>query len=259
VAQAGSRSQSLQTPLNRNKAGGGGMMAFIQPKNWSDFQHYRDRSPSWIKLHKRLLDDYDFQCLPIASKALAPMLWLIASEHEQGIIDADPKKLGFRLRMTSSQVTDALNPLIEGGFFSVLQDASGPLAEAERVASLEKRREEEENKKREEEIKRARARDFEEFWSLCPKKVGKPKAKQKFMALSVPAEMLVDRMRVYAASRRGEDQQFTLHPTTWLNQGRWEDEIGNSAKIIRPTAFNSPEEQEAQRKAMEAAYGKAAQ
>ena len=230
-------------------------MARIAPKNWNEFQHYRDRDPTWIKLHKKLLDDFEFQCLPVASRALAPMLWLIASEDTQGIIDADPKKLGFRLRMTSSQVTDALNPLIEGGFFSVLQDASAALAETERVASLE---EEEENNKREEDNKRARARDFEAFWKACPKKVGKPKALKSFLTAikTVPASTLIDKVRSYAASRRGEDDKFTLHPATWLNQGRWEDEAGATVIPIN-TPFNSPEEQEAQRLARERAYGTA--
>jgi transposase InsO family protein len=30
-------------------------------------QHYKERSPRWIKLHRKTLDDYEFQCLPLAS------------------------------------------------------------------------------------------------------------------------------------------------------------------------------------------------
>ena len=29
-------------------------------RNWSDFQHYKDRSPPWIRLHRDLLDNYEF-------------------------------------------------------------------------------------------------------------------------------------------------------------------------------------------------------
>jgi hypothetical protein len=32
----------------------------LTPKNWKSFQHYKDRAPAWIKLHKALLDDYNF-------------------------------------------------------------------------------------------------------------------------------------------------------------------------------------------------------
>lgn len=110
-------------------------------KNWADFQHYKDRSPSWLKLHRSLLDDYEFQSLPVASRALAPMLWLLASEHKDissGLIDADHKKIAFRLRMKESDVTDAIKPLISAGFIEVTGDATDTLAEAVRTSIPEK-------------------------------------------------------------------------------------------------------------------------
>ena len=100
----------------------------IAPKNWRDFQHYKDRNPPWIRLHKGLLDNYEFQCLPVASRALAPMLWLLASDHIDGIIDADVKRLAFRLRMDAAELSQALKPLIDAGFFEVVESASGALA-----------------------------------------------------------------------------------------------------------------------------------
>lgn len=123
----------------------------IKPKNWSSFQHYKDRSPSWIKLHKRLLDDFEFHCLPLASRALAPMLWLLASESEDGEIECNWKRLAFRLRCEPDEVEYAVKALIEQGFFESDEDASALLAEPERDASLEKRREENINKEREKE------------------------------------------------------------------------------------------------------------
>lgn len=101
----------------------------IVPKNWRDFQHYKDRNPPWIRLHKSLLDNYDFQCLPVASRALAPMLWLLASDSLDGKIDATPKRLAFRLRMTEREAVEALKPLIDNGFFMPEQDASELLAD----------------------------------------------------------------------------------------------------------------------------------
>jgi len=223
-------------------------MALIAAKNWAEFQHYKDRDPSWIKLHKKLLDDFDFQCLPVASRALAPMLWLIASESKEGIIDAEPKKLGFRLRMTPKEVTDALNPLIDGGFFSVLQDASDPLARPERGASPEK---EEERRDREEENKRACARAFEDFWTVCPRKVAKPKAFSSFKTAlkTIAAPELIAAMARYASSRKGEDDKFTLHPTTWLNQQRWLDtpSAGTSAAPGRDLELSAIQELERQK------------
>lgn len=110
----------------------------IKPKKWDEFQHYRDRNPSWIKLHRKLLDDVAFQRLPRASQALAPMLWLIASELPEGIIDANPVDLAFRLRWPESELTDALSPLIGKGFFEVVQFDSTVLADVKHAASPER-------------------------------------------------------------------------------------------------------------------------
>lgn len=113
----------------------------ITPKNWASFQHYKDRSPSWIKLHRGLLDDFTFARLPVASRALAPLLWLLASEYEGGKITASPEELAFRLRLSDSDLMEALKPLIDSGFFI----ASEMLADCKQDACLEKRREEREN------------------------------------------------------------------------------------------------------------------
>lgn len=94
----------------------------IKPKKWSEFQHYKDGSNvTWVKLHMRLLDDFEFQGLPVESRALAPMLWLIAGQHPEGIIDASPETLAFRLRIKVSEVEHALSPLIGKGFFDVVE------------------------------------------------------------------------------------------------------------------------------------------
>ena len=116
----------------------------LVPKSWSTFQHYKNRNPPWVKLHKTLLDDRDFFCLPVASKALAPMLWLLASEGEDGIIEKDLGDIAFRLRMTEADLTDALKPLVDKGFFI---DASGMLAERQRVAIPETEKETEKEKR----------------------------------------------------------------------------------------------------------------
>jgi flagellar biosynthesis GTPase FlhF len=122
-------------------------------KNWSEFQHYKDRSPSWIKLHKRILDDRVFHLLPVASRALAPMIWLLASEHEGGVLPFDLGDFAYRLRQTEKEIENAVNPLIDKGFLILAQTASEPLAEGLQVAiprREEKRREENINQRREE-------------------------------------------------------------------------------------------------------------
>lgn len=106
-------------------------------KKWNEFQHYNTRRPPWIKLHRVFLDDFDFHCLPVASRALAPMLWLLASESDDGSIVADVKEIAFRTHTAEAEVEAGLSPLIEKGFFVRLQDASNTLALGQQSACLE--------------------------------------------------------------------------------------------------------------------------
>ena len=109
-------------------------MRTAKVKKWAEFQHYKNRCPPWIKLQKSILDDFDFACLPIASKALAPLLWLLASESTDGDVRIDPDWLAFRLRFSVDDVRAGLTPLIEKGFLIV---ASEVLAECLQDACLE--------------------------------------------------------------------------------------------------------------------------
>jgi hypothetical protein len=88
----------------------------LRVKGWARFQHYKHRRPPWIRLHRSLLDDVDWHRLPVASRALAPMLWLLASETPEGSIDGASDTLAFRLRIASTELEEALNPLIAGGW-----------------------------------------------------------------------------------------------------------------------------------------------
>jgi hypothetical protein len=110
----------------------------LTPKNWQSFQHYKDRAPAWIKLHRTILDNADFQRLPVASRALAPMLWLLAAEYDGGAITANEDDVSWRLRMTLPDFRVALQPLLDKGFFSLEISDSKPLADRKRDAIPEK-------------------------------------------------------------------------------------------------------------------------
>ena len=125
----------------------------LQPKNWAVFQHYKDRCPPWIKLHRDLLNDRSFMRLPLASKALAPMLWLLASESKDGIFDGSVDELVFRLHISEKEYKDGLKPLIDKGFFVV---ASEVLADCNQIAIPETERETEREKETETEKKTTR-------------------------------------------------------------------------------------------------------
>lgn len=200
----------------------------LTPKNWGEFQHYKDREPSWIKLHKSLLTNYEFVCLPVASKALAPMLWLLASEYKDGIIDASLDKIAFRLSMKRGELADALTPLLESGFF----DASEPLAECKQPASLEKedigkrdieKKEEKEKETREVALSSDDPFDFIKFWTAWPNRVGKPAAQKAFKSARRRASLEEILAGVESYIRDKPPDRPWLNPATFLNQNRWED------------------------------------
>jgi hypothetical protein len=102
------------------------------------------------------------------------------------------------------------------------------------------------------EAKKAESR-FAEFWSIYPKRVGKPLAKAKFDAIvkggfktrtldrdsgqfveieiEATADEIIAGTRRYVESlidkntfKRKIEDKFIPHPATFLNQGRWADE-----------------------------------
>lgn len=78
-------------------------------KNWSKFQHFKDRRPPWIKLYRDILDDMEwFKLDPVAAKALV-MLWLIASEDDGRLPDVET--LAFRLRKSNSEIETIISKL----------------------------------------------------------------------------------------------------------------------------------------------------
>jgi len=207
----------------------------IAPKDWKKFQHYAGRTPPWIKLHRGLLDDYNFHVLPVASKALAPCLWLLASEYENGLIDASEKEVAFRLRVSVSELRSAIKPLIDNGFFI---DASGVLAGCYQDAILDIEKETEKDIEVEEE-KETRARrasfvdpDFENrFWREWPNKVGKPAAMKAWAAARKRGHSVASIMiglEIYV-SNKPPDRPW-LNPSTFLNQERFLDQPAQAAE-----------------------------
>lgn len=124
-------------------------MKWLNVKNWQEFQHYADRNPSWIKLHRALLDDYEFCALPDHAKGHLVLVWLFASQHG-GRVPNDAKFLSNKLGL--NKLID-IRALVSAGFLIPEQSASESLADPEHgaietLALEEKRREEKKTEKR---------------------------------------------------------------------------------------------------------------
>lgn len=68
---------------------------------------------------------------------------------------------------------------------------------------------------------------FDQFWAVYPKKVGKEAARRAFAKVKVSVETLVSAVEAQKQSPQWtkDNGQYIPNPTTWLNQGRWEDEV----------------------------------
>jgi hypothetical protein len=77
-------------------------------KNWSAFQHFKDRRPPWIKLHRTILEQRDINAISDRTFRILVGLWLLASEDESmtGTVPCI-EDVAFRLRVTTSDVTTA--------------------------------------------------------------------------------------------------------------------------------------------------------
>lgn len=82
----------------------------IRIRNWSKHQHFKDRTPPWIKLYRDILDDPDWHAMSGDDAKLLVGLWLVASEDETrtGALP-DMRRLAFRLRITESKLNQGLN------------------------------------------------------------------------------------------------------------------------------------------------------
>lgn len=93
----------------------------IEIANWKRHQHYQTRTPPWIKLHTKLMQNRAFMALPAESFRLLVLLWVLASK-ENGVVEADtPEDLAFLLRMDGLPLGD-LRVLLKAKFITVSKE-----------------------------------------------------------------------------------------------------------------------------------------
>lgn len=116
-------------------------------RNWSEFQHYKDRNPPWIKLHVGILSSQDWVTLDDKSRVLSIACMVLASKNS-GKIDGSETGLAYLKRAAYLNSRPDLKPLILCGFLVPLANDSALQADASSSVYTEERRVE---KSREEE------------------------------------------------------------------------------------------------------------
>tara|TARA_R100000544_G_scaffold29061_2_gene15494 strand:+ start:833 stop:1426 length:594 start_codon:yes stop_codon:yes gene_type:complete len=186
-------------------------------KNWKEHQPNlrKDRNVIWIKVYRRLLEDFDYQNLTDTNKATLIELWLIASEDQGSLPEIN--EICFRLRRDKPFIIKQLQQLSS----FVLQDVDKKLPKVKQNVSLDidvdidikKNRVEVDN-------------GFELFWNNYPKKVGKGKAEIAWIKHSPNIDLVLKTLTWQKESKEWfkENGAFIPHPTTYINGKRWLDE-----------------------------------
>ena len=199
-------------------------------KNWAKFQHFKNRRPPWIKLHREILDQRDINVISDRSFRVLINCWLLASEDREleGILPTI-QDIAFRVRIEEKYIVESLQELTN------FIDSTDVILISERyqVGPPETETETEtENKKtciRSSAKKYANGADFERFWIVWPDKRNKKKARDVFIRKKFSITD-VDELIADVELRKRSDKRwlggFIPHCSTYLNGERWEDEYG---------------------------------
>lgn len=71
-------------------------------------------------------------------------------------------------------------------------------------------------------------KEFEKWWKLYPRKIGKAYAQRKYQKIikdGMNDNLLLQALERQLPNMKKNKIEYIPHPTTWLNQGRWDDEI----------------------------------
>lgn len=112
------------------------MAEFYRIKGWAKYQHYKDRNPPWIKLHRELLTSLTWALADDASRVLAIACMLLAAATDNNI-PADP---AYIRRVAYLNSNPDFSVLIRLEFLELVDDkgkviitAITPLADASKL------------------------------------------------------------------------------------------------------------------------------
>lgn len=86
---------------------------------------------------------------------------------------------------------------------------------------------------------------FETFWSAYPRHTNKATARKAWEKLRLTSQEYASLLRAIEAQKQSpqwqrDDGQYIPHPSTWLNQRRWEDELPAAQQTTTCTGDNIP-------------------
>lgn len=156
----------------------------------------------------------DWVVLTDAERGQLVAMWLLAADHN-GVIPASPQivqKLCFMGKPPNMSKFQKLG-FLDANVTPTRRHGVTPKAETETEA--------EKNRDR-------LMSDFTDFWSCYPKKIGKKYAVECWKKASLPPiEKILNSIEQQKKSIpwKQNNGRYIPNPSTWINQGRWDDEL----------------------------------
>jgi len=200
-------------------------MTTICIPNWDKWQSYRkDRgTPPWIKVHRSLLSSGKWAVLTDSEKGQIVSIWIVAAD-KGGIISSSP-----RVIQKICQLDDEpnINRFIELGFLTTMCQPCGSQPDNQTTTTRPQHDapETETETETEKNIKHTAQNEFERWWSVYPKKVGKKPARAIWKRIKPDADLLIEDTTVKALGDDNWQRGYIPNPATYLNQERWNDEL----------------------------------
>ena len=208
-------------------------MKKIRFVNWQEYQHYKDRAPPWIKLHFSILSSRHWIKLDESGKLLAIVCMMLASRNA-GEVECDEEYIMAVGNLKKRPDFDALvdcgfceycDGLLDGCKHDASNLQQGSVSTSNLSLNMSSDLEKSKIDGFEGSKKDVDDHDANLIYAAYPRKVARKLAMRAIIRAmeKTPAELLIVLTRQYAEARRGQDENFTPHPSTWFNQERFND------------------------------------
>lgn len=213
----------------------------------------------WVKLHRVLTDKPIWKCSTPEQKTILVTLLLMVNHEE-----AEWEWMGAKFKVSPGQTITSLENIAKEagkgisvqnirtalvkfekyGFLTNVSTKTGRLVTIENWELYQSKEENQQsdkqrpnkeltpNKNKENE-KNLYIDHFSKWWDAYPRKIAKAAAKKSFDKLKADEHLLnkmLKALELQKQSKQWSDITYIPHPTTYLNQRRWEDEDDSTAQ-----------------------------
>ena len=127
-----------------------------------------------------------------------------------------------------------------GGLAKASKNVAPATKVLEQIASTSLAKTETETETKRKDLSTGAADEFDQWYARYPRKEAKDAAKKAFTKARKSASLpeLLSGLDQYSRAMAGKERQYLALPATWLNAGRWQDEIPTTTKPAASSPWN---------------------